>query len=88
MPELPGRERREGRRAKRHGRRIVRSGEEFTSDELEQGLIELEKRGPSGPEPEGGGTEPWGTSDPTGEMAERLALYLEFIKGRERNGNQ
>jgi hypothetical protein len=86
MPELPGHERREKRRARRHGRRLVRSGDEFTSDELERGEVELEEREPSGPEPEGGGYEPWGSDGSKEESEvdrERLRLYLEFIAAME-----
>lgn len=84
MPDLPGHDRREERRARRHGRRLVRSGEEFTSEELEQGLVELEEREPSGPEPEDG-YEPWardGSKDETERDRERLRAYREFVEAR------
>jgi hypothetical protein len=87
MPELPGHDRREARRARRHGRRLVASGDEFTSAEMDEGLIALEEREPSGEEPEGGGYEPWGRdgSKPESEHdRERLRAYLEFIAERER----
>jgi len=86
MPELPGHERREKRRAKRHGRRLVRSGDEFTSDELERGEVELEERDQGG-EPEDNGYEPWGrdgSKDETERDRERLRLYSEFIESRRR----
>jgi hypothetical protein len=87
MPELPGHDRRETRRAKRRGRRLVRSGDMFTSDELDREEVELERRDTSGDEPEQGGTEPWGTDEPTGEMADRLRAYREFLTERgEGNG--
>jgi hypothetical protein len=99
MPELPGHDRREARRAKRHGRRYVRSGEEFTSDELEAGTVELEEREPSDPEQEEFGYEPWARDGSKGERdfdKERLRLYREFVESRmaedpdyrvEREGN-
>jgi hypothetical protein len=86
MPELPGHDRREARRAKRHGRRLVRSGDEFTSKELEDGLVELEEREPSG-EPEQEEYEPWALdgSKPESERdRERLRAYTEFIESRRR----
>jgi hypothetical protein len=86
MPELPGHRRREERRARRHGRRLVLDGEEFTSDELERGEVELEEREPSDPEREGEGYEPWGrdgSKDETEQDRERLRLYLEFVARRE-----
>jgi hypothetical protein len=60
MPELPGHERREERRARRRGRRIVRDGDEYTRDEEERGGIELEQveRRPEPPVEVQG--EPWG----------------------------
>lgn len=88
MPDLPGHERREERRARRHGRRLVRSGDEFTSDELERGVVELEEREPADDEPEGGGYEPWGrdgTKDESERDRERLRAYLEFVSDRERD---
>jgi len=86
MPELPGHDRREARRARRHGRRLVRSGDEFTSDELERGEVELEERDQGG-EPEDNGYEPWGrdgSKDETERDRERLRLYSEFIESRRR----
>jgi hypothetical protein len=86
MPELPGHDRREKRRAKRHGRRLVRSGDEFTSDELEDGVVELEEREPSGPEPEDG-YEPWardGSKPESDRDRERLRAYMEFVDSRRR----
>lgn len=85
MPDIfGGHERREERRDKRHGRRLVRSGDEFTSDELARGEVDLYQPDSSGPEPDRGGTEPWGTDNPTSEMAMRHHEYLEFIAERER----
>lgn len=59
MPDLPGKDRREERRARRR-RRLVRDGDAFTTDELARGDIELEEV-PRRPEPpveiQG---EPWG----------------------------
>jgi hypothetical protein len=86
MPELPGRRRREERRARRHGRRLVLSGEEFTSDELERGEVELEEREPSG-SPEDEGYEPWAMDDSKDRPErdrERLEAYLEFVESRRR----
>jgi hypothetical protein len=87
MPELPGHDRRAERRARRQGRRLVRSGEEFTSDELARGEVELEERDPSGGEPEGGGYEPWardGSKPESDRDRERLRLYAEFVESRRR----
>ena len=88
MPELPGHDRREERRARRKGRRIVRNGDEFTSDELERGVVELEEPDPSGPEPEGGGYEPWDMDDSaTGRMSETVngsSAHREFVESRRR----
>ena len=87
MPELPGHDRREERRAKRRGRRLVRSGDVFSSDELDAGTVELEEREPSGEEPEDGGYEPWARdgSKPESERdRERLRAYTEFIESRRR----
>ena len=86
MPELPGHNRREERRARRHGRRIVRDGDEFTSKELEDGEVELEMRKPPREEPEDG-YEPWALDDSkprTDRDRERLRAYSEFIAERER----
>lgn len=86
MDHIPGRGRREERRAHRHGRRLVRSGDTFTSDELERGEVELEEREPSG-EPEEDGYEPWardGSKDETERDRTRLRLYREFVESRRR----
>ncbi len=87
MPELPGHDRREERRARRHGRRLVRSGDKFTSYELEHGEVELEERKPSGDEPEDGGYEPWAMDDSKDRPdrdRERLEAYLAFVESRRR----
>lgn len=87
MPELPGHDRREERRARRHGRRLVRSGEEFTSKELEDGLVELEKVDPAEDQDNGDGYEPWardGSKDETERDRERLRAYREFLEERRR----
>jgi len=86
MPELPGHERREERRARRRGRRLVRDGDEFTSGELERGEVELEEREPADENDEEG-YEPWGRdgSKPESERdRERLRAYAEFIESRRR----
>lgn len=60
MPELPGHDRREERRARRQGRRLVRDGDEYTDDERERGeveLLEVERRPEPPVEIQG---EPWG----------------------------
>jgi hypothetical protein len=85
MPELPGHDRREERRARRHGQRLVRSGDEFTSKELEDGVVELEERRPSDEEPEEGGYEPWAMDDSKDRPdrdRERLEAYREFVASR------
>jgi hypothetical protein len=84
MPELPGHDRRAERRARRRGRRLVRSGDEFTSDELERGEVELEERESSGPEPEM--NEVWAVPEGrlTDQEQNRLRLYLEFVASRRR----
>lgn len=87
MPDLPGHDRREERRARRHGRRLVRSGGEFTSDELDRGEVELEEPGHSD-EPEDNGYEPWARDGSHGETdrdRNRLRAYLEFVANRERD---
>jgi hypothetical protein len=87
MPELPGHDRREARRAKRHGRRLVRSGDEFTSAELEAGTVELEEREPSRELDPDEQVEPWGRdgSKPESERdRERLRLYMEFVESHRR----
>jgi hypothetical protein len=84
MPDLPGHERREKRRAKRHGRRIVGSGDEFTSDELDAGTVELEEREPDD-YLEGEQYEPWAIDDSKDRSErdrDRLRLYQEFIESR------
>lgn len=86
MPELPGHDRREERRARRRGRRLVRSGDEFTSDELERGEVELEEPGHSD-EPEDNGYEPWARDGSHGETERdrtRLRAYMEFVESRRR----
>ena len=86
MPELPGHDRREERRARRRGRRYVRDGDGFTSKELEDGLVELEAREPADEHDEEG-YEPWGRdgSKPESERdRERLRAYAEFIESRRR----
>ena len=50
MPELPGHDRREERRARRRGRREVRDGDTYTRDEEERGEVELQEV-PRRPEP-------------------------------------
>lgn len=64
MPELPGHERREARRARRHGRRLVRDGDEYTIDEEERGEIELELRDRREEPPVEVQGEPWGWTKP------------------------
>jgi hypothetical protein len=62
------------------------SGEEFTSDELERGVVELEERERSGPEPEDG-YEPWardGSHVETDRDRDRLRAYMEFVESRRR----
>jgi hypothetical protein len=63
MPELPGHDRREERRARRR-RRIIRDGDSYTIDEELEGRIEREEV-PRRPEPpvEVQG-EPWGWTKP------------------------
>jgi hypothetical protein len=83
MPELPGHERRERRRERRMGRRLVRSGEEFTSDELDNGEVELEEVEPSAPPPdEEGASEPWSTDKDWAGRLEQLRAYREFLRER------
>jgi hypothetical protein len=41
MPDLPGHDRREERRARRHHRRLVYDGDTYTEPELERGEVEL-----------------------------------------------
>jgi hypothetical protein len=88
MPELPGHDRREDRRERRHERRRVRSGEEFTSEELAAGDVELEEMEPSGPEPEEA-SEPWAWGDKKAprEVLEQLRKYREFIASRRQKGD-
>lgn len=64
MPELPGHDRREERRARRRGRRLVRDGDEFTIDEEERGEIELERPEPRPEPPVEVQGEPWGWRKP------------------------
>lgn len=60
MPELPGHDRREERRARRRGRRIVRDGDDYTEDELERGEVELEQVERRSEPPVEIQGEPWG----------------------------
>lgn len=74
-----------GQEDRGYGRRLVRSGELFTSGELERGEIDLELPEPSGPEPKGGGYEPWARDGSKREKRhdrERLRAYLEFVAER------
>ena len=90
MPDLPGHDRREERRAKRQGRRIVRDGDEFNSDELQAGTVELEQRKAVAEEPEGGGYEPWALDDSKERPErdrERLRIYMEFVASRRQDGD-
>lgn len=86
MPDLPGHDRREERRARRHGRRLVRSGDIFTSDELERDEVELDLPEPSDERGEEG-YEPWARDGSHGETErdrKRLRAYREFIESRRR----
>lgn len=60
MPDLPGHDRREERRARRHGRRLVRDGGEYTIDEEDRGEIELDLPGRRPEPPIEVQGEPWG----------------------------
>ena len=83
MPELPGHERRERRRERRMGRRLVRSGEEFTSDELDSGEVELEEVEPdSPPGDEEAASEPWGTDKEWPDRIRQLRAYRDFLRER------
>jgi hypothetical protein len=63
-------------------RRLVRSGEEFNSDELRDGLVELELPEPS-PEPaEDDQVEPWGSGKRHLFRGHRLRAYEEFLRER------
>lgn len=62
MPDLPGHDRREERRARRHGRRLVRNGDEYTIDE--EDTIELELRDRRDEPPVEVQGEPWGWTKP------------------------
>lgn len=88
MPELPGHDRREARRAQRHGRRLVRTGDSFTSDELEAGTVELELPEPSPEPPEDEAAEPWGAQEDDPRFRDRLALYRDFLRSRTGGGDQ
>ena len=75
-----------GERLRHPHRRTIRSGEEFDSDALERGDIELEERDPT-PEPGEERSEPWNFADEERmppEARERLRLYREFIESRRR----
>ena len=62
MPELPGHERREERRARRQGRRLVRDGDEYTIDEENTITLEIpEHFEEASVEIQG---EPWGWTKP------------------------
>jgi hypothetical protein len=67
------------------GRRLVRHGDEFTSDELDRGEVELELPEPA-PEPaEDAQAEPWALSPEHQDrharsgLADRARLYREFL---------
>ena len=60
MPELPGHDRREERRARRHGRRLVRDGDEFTIDEEDRDELEFELAARRAEPPVEVQGEPWG----------------------------
>jgi hypothetical protein len=65
VPDLPGHERREERRARRHERRLVHRGDTYTIDEDLEGEIELEEVEPDpDPPPEEVRGEPWGWTKP------------------------
>ena len=70
------------RRRREPGRRLVRFGDEFTSEELAAGQVELELPDPS---PEPGDVkdeaEPWGTDDP--RFADRERAYQAFLESWE-----
>lgn len=80
--ELPGHDRREERRARRRGRQLVRWGEEFDSDDLDQGEIELELPEASEEPTVDIQAEPWNVSDGDQRFANRLRLYREFLATR------
>lgn len=64
MPDLPGHDRREARRARRKGRRLVRDGDEYTIDEEDRGEIELELPERFDEPPVEIQGEPWGWTKP------------------------
>ena len=71
-------------RRHRDGPRRVRFGEEFTSEELAAGEVELELPGPEREPPDvKDEAEPWGTDDP--RFADRERAYREFLAGWERD---
>jgi hypothetical protein len=57
---------------------VIRQGEIFNSDDVEEFRVKLPEPPRPAPEPEDGGTEPWGD----GKDSERHQLYLRFIRGR------
>ncbi len=89
MDHIPGHERRKARRAHRQGRRLVRSGEDFTSEELERGEVELEleEREPNPEPPEDEQAEPWGAREDDPRFRDRLRLYKEFLLSRTGGGD-
>lgn len=85
MPELPGHERREERREKRkerRERRRVRFGDYFTSDELDDGDVDLEEVEPGEQIPEEEQVEPWAEGDKVllPVLRERLVKYRDFLR--------
>jgi hypothetical protein len=74
-----------GDRLRRRGdrdRRLVHSGEEFDSDELERGEIELELLEPT-PEPlEDEQAEPWNAREGDSRFRDQLRKYKEFLEQR------
>ena len=68
-------------RRHRGGPRRVRFGEEFTSEELAAGEVELELPSPSRELPADEETEPWGTD----KFPDRARAYREFLAGWERD---
>jgi hypothetical protein len=72
-----------GDRYRRHRRRRrILSGEEFSSDELDRGEVELERVEPTSEDPPRGGSEPWGVDEPDEEQSRRLRLYREYLQSR------
>lgn len=73
------------RRRREPGRRLVRFGDEFTSEELAAGEVELELPDPSpDPPPEDQQAEPWNARDGDDRFAGRERAYREFLAGWER----